>query len=76
MYGKISEQEAVLLVHHFVRIHKSYLVNCRYIKKMNDETVSLAYLPKDELIVLPISRRCKEKAKEQYHQYYYARFEG
>lgn len=43
---------------------------------MNDETVSLAYLPKDELIVLPISRRCKEKAKEQYHQYYYARFEG
>ncbi len=76
MYGKIGEQETVLSVYHFIRIHKSYLVNCRYIKKMNDETVSLGYLPKDELIVLPISRRCKEKAKEQYHQYYYARFEG
>ena len=61
MYGKISEQEAVLLVHHFIRIHKSYLVNCRYIKKMNDETVSLAYLPKDELIVLPIVSGKKEQ---------------
>lgn len=71
MYGKISEQEEKLSVHHFIRIHKSYLVNCRYIKKMGDEIVWLTSVGKDELISLPLSRRCKVKAKEQYHAYFF-----
>ena len=71
MYGKISEQEEKLSVHHFIRIHKSYLVNCRYIKKMSDEVVWLTSVGKDELISLPLSRRCKVKAKEQYHAYFF-----
>lgn len=70
MYGKISEQEKLLAVHHFVRIHKSYLVNCRYIKKMKDEILWLAGPSKDDLIELPISRRCKAKVQEQYHSYF------
>ena len=71
MYGKISEQEEKLSVHHFIRIHKSYLVNCRYIKKMSDEIVWLTNVGKDELTSLPLSRRCKAKAKEQYHAYFF-----
>lgn len=71
MYGKISEQEEKLSVHHFIRIHKSYLVNCRYIKKMSDEIVWLTSVGKDELTSLPLSRRCKVKAKEQYHAYFF-----
>ncbi|MBR5319588.1 MAG: response regulator transcription factor [Peptococcaceae bacterium] len=71
MYGKISEQEEELSVHHFIRIHKSYLVNCRYIKKLTDETVWLIGISKEDSVVLPLSRRCKEKAKEQYHMYFF-----
>lgn len=71
MYGKISEQEERLSVHHFIRIHKSYLVNCRYIKKMGDELVWLNSIKKDEQLFLPLSRRCKVKAKEQYHAYFF-----
>ena len=71
MYGKISEQEQRLAVHHFVRIHKSYLVNCRYIKKMGDEPVWLSKAKNDEPISLPLSRRCKEAAREKYHSYFF-----
>jgi len=70
MYGKISEQEQLLAVHHFVRVHKSFLVNCRYIKKMKDEALWLAGPSKNELIELPISRRCREHVREQYHAYF------
>ena len=68
MYGKIGEQEEKLAVHHFIRIHKSYLVNCKYIKKMSDEMVWLSQSGKDE--VLPVSRRCKAAAREKYHQFF------
>ena len=69
MYGKISEQEENLEIHSFVRIHKSYIVNCRYIKKMKKEVVWLSGTKAGELISLPISRRCKEKAQKMYQTY-------
>lgn len=69
MYGKISEQEKMLGVHHFVRIHKSYLINCRYVRKLEGEQVWLANSSKDELVSLPVSRRCKETVKKTYHLY-------
>lgn len=71
MYGKISEQEEALAIHHFIRIHKSYLVNCRYIKKMSDELVWLGENQKDKMFSLPLSRRCKAAAKEKYHTYFF-----
>ena len=70
MYGKISEQEVLLADHHFVRIHKSYLVNCRYIKKLKDELIWLAGPSKDALIELPVSRRCRANTREKYHAYF------
>lgn len=71
MYGKISEQESYLAEHFFVRIHKSFLVNCRYIKKFQDEVVQLGYAGSKELLTLPVSRRCKKHAQEQYHRYFF-----
>lgn len=70
MYGKISEQEELLAVHYFARIHKSYLVNCRYIQKMKDDQLWLTGPNKGEAITLPVSRRCRAKAKEQYYSYF------
>ena len=70
MYGKISEQEELLSAYRFARIHKSFLVNCKYIKKFQDEQVQVAYAPKEMVAQLPVSRRFRGKAKEQYHQYY------
>ncbi len=70
MYGKISEQEELLSAYRFARIHKSFLVNCKYIKKFQDEQVQVAYAPKEMVEQLPVSRRFKGQAREQYHQYY------
>lgn len=70
-YGKISEQQKILAVHHFIRIHKSYLVNCKYIHKMNEEVVWMQGEKKGETFSLPLSRRCKVSAKEQYHAYFF-----
>ncbi len=69
MYGKISEYEQVLSDYYFIRTHKSFLVNCRYIKKMKDETVWVGLNTENDLQMLPISRRCKSIAQEQYHRY-------
>lgn len=70
MYGKISEQEELLAVHYFVRSHKSYLVNCRYIKKLKDEILWLTGSSKEGLIELPVSRRCRGTVQKQYHAYF------
>lgn len=73
MYGKIGEQEEKLAVHHFIRVHKSYLVNCKYIKKLNDETVIVSKSRTGEELVLPVSRRCRANVRGKYHQFF---FEG
>lgn len=69
MYGKLSDWEDFLLLHHFVRVHKSFIVNCRYIKKLRSATVLLRGLQKDELITLPVSRRRKDEAQALYQNY-------
>ena len=50
----------------FVRIHKQYLVNLKYVKKVNmrDETVLLM-----NDTVLDMSRRCKDTVLERFTQY-------
>ena len=39
--GKISELEQELRSRNFIRIHKSYLINVRYIKKITTKTVTI-----------------------------------
>lgn len=70
MYGKISDEEDKLSAHYFIRIHKSFLVNCRYIKKFKDEMVWVSSSKKEDLISLPVSRRCKADAQQKYYSYY------
>ncbi len=62
----MTETEKELLQYDFVRIHKKYLVNLKYIKKVNmrEETVSLI-----NDITLDMSRRCKELVLESFKQY-------
>ena len=50
----------------FVRINKQYLVNLKYVKKVNmrDETVLLM-----NDTVLDMSRRCKDTVLERFTQY-------
>lgn len=69
MYGKISEQEERLAIHHFIRVHKSFIVNFRYIKKIKSEMVWLSGTGEGDPIILPVSRRCKEEAQKQYKAY-------
>ena len=69
IYGKISECEEKLAIYYFVRIHKSYLINCYYVKKMNETVVLLKGQKPDNIISLPISRSYKGNAKEQYKVY-------
>lgn len=68
-YGKLSDWEDFLLVHHFVRVHKSYLVNCRYIKKLQSIAVLLRDPQKEALLSLPVSRRYKDNALTVYQNY-------
>lgn len=48
----------------FVQVHKSFFVNMRYIKKINDETLLL-----DNGTELPIARRRKNELKDKYMNY-------
>ena len=68
-YGKLSDWEDFLLMHHFVRVHKSYCVNCHYIKKLQGIAVLLYDPQKKELLSLPVSRRYKEHAQMVYQNY-------
>ena len=69
MYGKIDEQETNLTAHYFIRVHKSYIVNSRYILSIKNDAVSLCGKKNGETIVAPISRRCKSQVKERYQRY-------
>ena len=67
-YGKLSDWEEHLRVHYFIRIHKSYIVNCRYIKKLQS-TAALLRQPQEAPITLPVSRRYKDAAQAAYQHY-------
>jgi two-component system LytT family response regulator len=55
MSSPLSEYEELLPVDVFFRIHKSYLVNCNYIKRIDNKETHSLVLSND--MELPISRR-------------------
>lgn len=65
--GLISESENKLLHCDYVRIHKSYIVNMRYISKI-DKTNSEVYI-KESGKRLPMSKKVKKEVLERYMEY-------
>ena len=61
--GNISDVEKELEKYNFVRIHRSYIVNLKYVNKVLSKEVTVG----DK--VLPVSRNYKEKLKEEYLKY-------
>ena len=61
--GNISDVEKELEKYNFVRIHRSYIVNLKYVNKVLSKEVTVG----DK--VLPVSRNYKENLKEEYLKY-------
>lgn len=60
-YSTMTQFEEVLLTNGFIRIHKGYLVNCRYIRRFDTNTVTL--LTGEEL---PVGRSKHDEALNAY----------
>lgn len=63
-YGSLSALEEQLLEFDFVRTHKSYLVNCRYIYAVQSKQIIL-----DDQTEVPLSRYKAEDVKNRYKKY-------
>ncbi len=63
---KISDMEKCLEPYPFLRIHKSYLVNCRYIYSLQSKTVTL-----EDGTVLPVSRYRFLEIQSKFKEYMY-----
>lgn len=63
LYEKLDNMEAELLDYGFLRTHKSYLINTKYIKKIANYKVEM-----ENGIILPIPREKFQKVKERYYE--------
>ena len=63
-YGSLSDMERELNNYDFVRTHKSYLVNCRYIYSIEKNQLVL-----DDKTVIPVSRYKTESVKQKFRNY-------
>ncbi|MCB5386990.1 LytTR family DNA-binding domain-containing protein [Blautia glucerasea] len=61
--GNIGDVEKELEKYNFVRIHRSYIVNLKYVNKVLSTEVTVGSA------ILPVSRNYKEKLKEEYLKY-------
>ena len=64
IYGKIGEQYELENTHSFIRVHRSYLVNPRYIIEITKQQIILKNHKS-----LPLSRKMHQKAVNKYHDY-------
>lgn len=67
--GKISDMEHLLCSRGFIRIHKSYLINLRYLYLIESDQLVLAHSPEKFFTTLPLSRRKREQVKKAFLQY-------
>ena len=63
LYGKLDDIEPELLKYDFLRVHKSFLVNSKYIVEIVNYK---AYL--NDGVALPIPRERYQKVKERYYE--------
>lgn len=69
MAGKISEMEDLLAAHGFIRLHKSYLVNLKYLRVIESDQILIQVASDQEPVMLPLSRRKREQVKKAFLQY-------
>ncbi|HIU63670.1 MAG TPA: response regulator transcription factor [Candidatus Avacidaminococcus intestinavium] len=62
--GKISDIEGSLIEHHFIRIHKSYVVNLKHIKNIFKEVITL-----DNGEELPLSKHRSKELRQLFLSY-------
>lgn len=62
---KISDMEQMLPKENFIRCHRSYLVNIKYIKVVNKDAITL-----ENGIKIPISRGKYEEVNEAFINYF------
>ena len=60
----IRQLEEALVPHHFVRIHRSYLVNLRYVYRIDASEIIL-----DSRVTLPLSRHRRREIQEAFLAY-------
>lgn len=63
-YGSLSELERLLVPFDFIRTHKSYLVNCKYIYAIEKVQIIL-----DDKTKIPLSRYRAEEVREKFRNY-------
>ncbi len=63
-YGRISALEQILRTSGFFRVHKSYLVNLRYICYIGVDKIGLVPSAGCPVVSLPVSRRKRDMLKE------------
>lgn len=64
VHSRMNAIEGSILSHGFIRIHKGYIVNCRYIKRFNTKVVVLNTGEE-----LPVGRSKSEDAMKKYFEY-------
>ena len=67
--GSLREWEGKLSEYHFVRIHKSYLVNLKYVSDIKDVVKLIS--GKEQL---PVGRKYKEMSQNMYKEYTFKKF--
>lgn len=71
-YGSLRNHIQWLEKHHFLKVHSSILVNCAFITGFQDEVIlTFSYNEKVYTKTYPVSRRCRKKAKLEYHEYFF-----
>jgi DNA-binding LytR/AlgR family response regulator len=63
-YSKLEDVERTLTGKDFIRIHRSYLVNCFYIEKLSRSSLTLT-----DGTVLPVSEKYSEKVQKSFSMY-------
>ena len=63
-YSRLEEVEELLAERGFVRIHRSYLVNCYYIKKLSRNGLVL-----NNETELPVSEKYSQNVQQQFSKY-------
>ena len=68
-YGKLTEQEQLIKTHSFLQPHRSFIINPKYILKLNNQNLLLTTQES-----INISRKYQKTFKQAYYEYLLTNF--